>query len=382
MERDRIDAIFNSAMARRPLGRWREAETGFRRVWEESHERVLPRWTTEVGYWFADSLRVLGRTDEAGRVAERTIEVAGRIDDPRAASDSRWLLRLMALSSGDWPEAIAGFERELEDEADPHYRVPSHQLVASWLARVRGAEAADIVAAHLVAGEGDALASRCDRCRREFAVHAAESYARIGLLDRAADALASWHDEVPQPAPVAALWIARAAAMIALARDPEEAATTLRETLTMAEGMEMAFDALWLRLDLAGALSRFDRREVAEALRAAGDQAERLGAQTEQRMADQGLRSLGARTWKRDPTSRRTALDPLTTREREVARLVASGASNPEIARVLFLSRKTVERHVSNVLAKLGIRNRTELAARLGSANPESGGGGRALKSG
>ena len=109
MERDRIDAIFNSAMARRPLGRWREAETGFRRVWEESHERVLPRWTTEVGYWFADSLRVLGRPDDARQVAERTIEVAGRIDDPRAASDSTWLLRLMALSSGEWPQAIAGF---------------------------------------------------------------------------------------------------------------------------------------------------------------------------------------------------------------------------------------------------------------------------------
>lgn len=58
-------------------------------------------------------------------------------------------------------------------------------------------------------------------------------------------------------------------------------------------------------------------------------------------------------------------LGAFTERERAIATLVAEGASNPEIAKHLFLSRKTLERHVSNALAKAGVRNRAELAAHL-----------------
>ena len=62
----------------------------------------------------------------------------------------------------------------------------------------------------------------------------------------------------------------------------------------------------------------------------------------------------------------------LSDREREIANLIAGGASNPDIARTLFLSRKTVERHVSNILGKLEVKNRAQLAARIA-----AGGGGR-----
>ena len=63
--------------------------------------------------------------------------------------------------------------------------------------------------------------------------------------------------------------------------------------------------------------------------------------------------------------ARAIAGDDLTTREREVARLVADGLANRVIAEKLVLSERTVETHVRNVLAKLELANRTQLAARL-----------------
>ena len=55
----------------------------------------------------------------------------------------------------------------------------------------------------------------------------------------------------------------------------------------------------------------------------------------------------------------------LTPREAEVMALIARGASNPEIARELGLSLKTVQNHVSHVLAKLQVRDRTQAALRM-----------------
>jgi DNA-binding NarL/FixJ family response regulator len=56
------------------------------------------------------------------------------------------------------------------------------------------------------------------------------------------------------------------------------------------------------------------------------------------------------------------ALGALTPREREVVRAIADGMTNAEVAGALFMSEGTVRNHISSILAKLGLRNRTQIA--------------------
>jgi DNA-binding CsgD family transcriptional regulator len=74
--------------------------------------------------------------------------------------------------------------------------------------------------------------------------------------------------------------------------------------------------------------------------------------------ARQEMRATGATAPKRDVTN----TSNLTPQERQTALLVSSGLGNSEIAARLFLSRRTVEHHLSNAYRKLGVRSRSELA--------------------
>ena len=76
------------------------------------------------------------------------------------------------------------------------------------------------------------------------------------------------------------------------------------------------------------------------------------------------MRERGARRGVGGPRRRpATGWDALTDTELKVVRLVAERLTNPEIAERMFISRRTVQTHVSHALAKAGVATRRELAA-------------------
>jgi DNA-binding NarL/FixJ family response regulator len=128
-------------------------------------------------------------------------------------------------------------------------------------------------------------------------------------------------------------------------------------------GDGQAWDKLSCRLDAALALlDSTDEDELRDALR----RLDELGAKATASLARQKLRHIGARSVPAGPR-RATRAHPLglTPRECEVLELICERQTNAQIARTLFISAKTVDHHVSAVLAKLGVENR-EAAADMG----------------
>ena len=62
-------------------------------------------------------------------------------------------------------------------------------------------------------------------------------------------------------------------------------------------------------------------------------------------------------------------VEPLSERELEILQLIATGASNKEIAGELFITEGTVKNHVTNILGKLGVRDRTQAALKAKELN-------------
>jgi DNA-binding NarL/FixJ family response regulator len=212
-------------------------------------------------------------------------------------------------------------------------------------------------------------------CWRELGIHhpglaawrVDAGAALVGLGDAAgARRLAEEHLELAErvglPGP-------RGAGLRALARTAgrEESIALLGRAVELLGDSPAQLEHVRALVDLGAALRRANRRgDARQALTRAAGLADRGGMRLLAGRARTELRAAGARP-------RRTALsgvDALTAAEHRVATLAARGHSNREIAQQLYVTRRTVETHLTHVFQKLDLATRAELGVRFGDGPP------------
>jgi DNA-binding CsgD family transcriptional regulator len=150
----------------------------------------------------------------------------------------------------------------------------------------------------------------------------------------------------------------RAVARLASGRDRERAVAAMVRAAADYERLGLPFDRARTLLSLGRAQRRVKQWGAARsALEMATTAFEQLGSNGWAEQARLELDRVGAR--------RPSATGELTATERRVADLAATGSSNKEIARALYVTVHTVEAHLSHAYAKLGVRSRGQLAGRL-----------------
>ena len=183
-----------------------------------------------------------------------------------------------------------------------------------------------------------------------------EAAVRAGQPDRCSAVLerfGAWATGSGLPLPAAAL--ARCKGLLA---DADVAVEQFDAALRHDHSAQRPFERARNELALGEALRRQRRRSEARThLRNALEVFEKLGTAPWAERARAELRASGETARKRNPNT----FDQLTPQEVRIALFASRGASNPDIAAKLFLSRRTVEYHLHKVFTKLGVTSRAEL---------------------
>lgn len=307
--------------------------------------------------------------------------------------------------SGDWDQALAICDRVLAPEIEAGPRARCTALVQAGLidafrgeregsrallleglelARAHNAPADEILSLWGLAWQDGAEAARAaavssceallEACKRPAA-----TYFSLSPLQWAVTFLCAREER--EGARAASELLARAAARFGspealavlshglgetalLEGDASQAAQHFRQALELFRVLDLPFDRSRTQLAAAAALARAGGRdEAVELATSAYRTFRKLGAQPFVAQAVELLAELGERPGGRTDAD---GAGVLSRRELEVMKLVALGRTNREIARELFLSKRTVDMHVRNILAKLGCRSRTDATAAAG----------------
>ncbi|MFJ6700259.1 LuxR C-terminal-related transcriptional regulator [Streptomyces sp. NPDC091272] len=305
-----------------------------------------------------------GRHARARAHAQEGVQAARRTGQPNAGAHLHAVLALVASAEGD-PAACAAHSDAALLGAGPHGLVQAATL-ATWalarceLARGRPGEAAARLAPLVRPGP-----RRGHFAARMLAVPCyVEATVLRGRADPASDGasravaeFARWAELTADPQAPAQL--ARCRALLA---GPEEAAERYEEALAHHDRAGGDFERARTQL-LYGQWLRRRRRTVAARgpLRDALVTFERCSARTWAERAGGELRAAGEAFGAR-AADREDPFAALTPQQQRIVRYVAEGATNREVALRLSVSPRTVDHHLRNVFAVLGVRSRTELA--------------------
>lgn len=346
-------------------------------------ESMLLTWAGRAAYYLGD--------DAAAHALDARAVSAARMTG--AVGDMLPPLQRLALTDillGNWSIAEANAAEALRF-AEETGQVNMASLPGCWLSLLaaykgdqselarRTADTERVLADHPMAIAQETLAwaravgdtHRGDNARalRRIAGVNSPGVALMAALDRIEIAVRAEHPEAAHAwlaeletfatltgAPWAA---ARAAHCRALLSPPEVADEMFRAALDHHSRSRRRFEHARTELSYGEYLRRSRHRVDARAhLRAALDIFEELGAAPWETRALQELRASGERARRGD----QRALPQLTAQELQVARFVAQGLSNREVAAQLFVSPRTIDFHLRNVFTKVGVSSRAQLA--------------------